>query len=105
MTVLDNLIEAPVHVLGIPKDKAVDTARRYLERVGERFQGRWSLKEAARRPSREPMNAWRTTPSGCSVTADATLNKMPVLPRTARASSISSATTRPGSSTTPTLPE
>lgn len=36
MTVLENIIEAPVHVLGIPRDQAVDTARRYLERVGLR---------------------------------------------------------------------
>jgi hypothetical protein len=35
----------------------------------------------------------RTTLSGASVTADATLNRMPALPRTVRASSISSATT------------
>lgn len=36
MTVLENIIEAPVHVLGVPKDQAVGTARRYLERVGLR---------------------------------------------------------------------
>jgi arginine/ornithine transport system ATP-binding protein len=36
MTVLENIIEAPVHVLGVPKDQAVQTARRYLERVGLR---------------------------------------------------------------------
>lgn len=36
MTVLDNIIEAPVHVLGVPRDQAVETARRYLERVGLR---------------------------------------------------------------------
>jgi arginine/ornithine transport system ATP-binding protein len=36
MTVLQNIIEAPVHVLGIPRDQAVQTARRYLERVGLR---------------------------------------------------------------------
>ncbi len=34
MTVLQNIIEAPVHVLGMPKDQAVQTARKYLERVG-----------------------------------------------------------------------
>jgi arginine/ornithine transport system ATP-binding protein len=34
MTVLHNIIEAPVHVLGVPKDQAVQTARKYLERVG-----------------------------------------------------------------------
>ena len=34
MTVLDNIIEAPVHVLKIPKEQAVQTARKYLERVG-----------------------------------------------------------------------
>lgn len=36
MTVLQNIIEAPVHVLGIPREQAVETARRYLERVGLR---------------------------------------------------------------------
>jgi arginine/ornithine transport system ATP-binding protein len=34
MTVLQNIIEAPVHVLGVPRDQAVQTARKYLERVG-----------------------------------------------------------------------
>ncbi len=34
MTVLENIIEAPVHVLKVPKDQAVATARKYLERVG-----------------------------------------------------------------------
>jgi arginine/ornithine transport system ATP-binding protein len=34
MTVLDNIIEAPVQVLKVPRDVAVATARRYLERVG-----------------------------------------------------------------------
>ncbi|MEY4980406.1 MAG: hypothetical protein RLZZ352_2676 [Pseudomonadota bacterium] len=36
MTVLQNIIEAPVHVLGVSRDQAVETARRYLERVGLR---------------------------------------------------------------------
>ncbi|APW42977.1 ABC transporter ATP-binding protein [Rhodoferax saidenbachensis] len=34
MTVLQNIIEAPVHVMGIPKDQAVATARKYLAKVG-----------------------------------------------------------------------
>ena len=34
MTVLQNIIEVPVHVLGIPKEQAVDTARKYLTKVG-----------------------------------------------------------------------
>ncbi|HEX5804961.1 MAG TPA: ATP-binding cassette domain-containing protein [Macromonas sp.] len=34
MTVLENIIEAPVQVLKVPKDQAVATARKYLERVG-----------------------------------------------------------------------
>ncbi|MDR7305072.1 ATP-binding cassette domain-containing protein [Rhodoferax saidenbachensis] len=34
MTVLQNIIEVPVHVLGISKDQAVDTARKYLTKVG-----------------------------------------------------------------------
>ena len=33
MTVLQNIIEAPVHVLGISREQAVQTARRYLQRV------------------------------------------------------------------------
>jgi polar amino acid transport system ATP-binding protein len=34
MTVLENVIEAPVHVLGLPKDEAVATAEALLHRVG-----------------------------------------------------------------------
>ncbi|MBK6567928.1 ABC transporter ATP-binding protein [Candidatus Aalborgicola defluviihabitans] len=34
MTVLQNIIEAPVHVMGIPKDQAIATARTYLAKVG-----------------------------------------------------------------------
>ncbi len=34
MTILQNVIEAPVHVLGVPKDEAVDRARRLLDKVG-----------------------------------------------------------------------
>jgi arginine/ornithine transport system ATP-binding protein len=34
MTVLQNIIEAPVHVLGTPKEQAVETARKYLAKVG-----------------------------------------------------------------------
>jgi arginine/ornithine transport system ATP-binding protein len=34
MTVLQNIIEAPVHVMGVPKDQAVETARKYLAKVG-----------------------------------------------------------------------
>ena len=34
MTVLQNIIEAPVHVLGMQKDAAVAVARKYLEKVG-----------------------------------------------------------------------
>jgi polar amino acid transport system ATP-binding protein len=33
-TALENVIEAPVHVLGVPKDQAVADAERLLERVG-----------------------------------------------------------------------
>jgi ABC-type polar amino acid transport system ATPase subunit len=33
-TVLENLIEAPIHVLGLARDEAVARARRLLERVG-----------------------------------------------------------------------
>jgi arginine/ornithine transport system ATP-binding protein len=33
MTVLQNIIEVPVHVLGVPREQAVATARRYLQRV------------------------------------------------------------------------
>ncbi len=34
MTVLQNIIEAPVHVMGVPKDQAIETARKYLAKVG-----------------------------------------------------------------------
>jgi arginine/ornithine transport system ATP-binding protein len=34
MTVLQNIIEAPIHVMGISRDKAIDTARKYLSKVG-----------------------------------------------------------------------
>jgi arginine/ornithine transport system ATP-binding protein len=34
MTVLQNIIEAPVHVLKLPHDQAVTTARNYLAKVG-----------------------------------------------------------------------
>jgi arginine/ornithine transport system ATP-binding protein len=33
MTVLQNIIEAPVHVMGIHRDEAIETARKYLARV------------------------------------------------------------------------
>ncbi len=36
LTVLENIIEAPIHVLGVPKAQAIESARRYLERVGLR---------------------------------------------------------------------
>jgi arginine/ornithine transport system ATP-binding protein len=34
MTVLQNIIEAPVHVMGVPRDQAIQTARKYLAKVG-----------------------------------------------------------------------
>ena len=34
MTILENVIEAPIHVLKIPKAKAVERAEYYLEKVG-----------------------------------------------------------------------
>jgi len=34
MTVLENIIEAPIHVLGVPKDEAIARARKYLDKVG-----------------------------------------------------------------------
>ena len=34
MTILDNVIEAPVHVLKTPKDEAVARAEAYLDKVG-----------------------------------------------------------------------
>ena len=41
MTVLANIIEAPVHVLGLPKAEALERAERYLERVGV-----WKLRDS-----------------------------------------------------------
>ncbi|MCE0557635.1 ABC transporter ATP-binding protein [Motilimonas sp. E26] len=34
MTVLENIIEAPVHVLGMPKKQAIEAAHEYLNKVG-----------------------------------------------------------------------
>jgi ABC-type polar amino acid transport system ATPase subunit len=34
MKVIDNLIEAPVRVKGVPRDQAIATAEKYLEKVG-----------------------------------------------------------------------
>ena len=34
MTVLQNIIEAPVHVMGVPREQAVEIARNYLAKVG-----------------------------------------------------------------------
>jgi ABC-type histidine transport system ATPase subunit len=34
MTILENVIEAPVHVLKVPRTEAIDKARQYLEKVG-----------------------------------------------------------------------
>lgn len=34
LTVLENIIEAPVHVMGVAREQAVDTARSYLVKVG-----------------------------------------------------------------------
>jgi arginine/ornithine transport system ATP-binding protein len=34
MTVIQNITETPVRVLGIPKDQAIETARMYLNKVG-----------------------------------------------------------------------
>ena len=34
MTVLENIIEAPVNVMGIARDEAIETARKYLDKVG-----------------------------------------------------------------------
>ncbi|NHR07616.1 ATP-binding cassette domain-containing protein [Chromobacterium haemolyticum] len=43
MTVLENVIEAPVHVLGISKEEATQRAVKYLRKVGldERAQGKY----------------------------------------------------------------
>ena len=34
MSILENIIEAPVHVLGIPKKDAIEKAKMYLDKVG-----------------------------------------------------------------------
>jgi arginine/ornithine transport system ATP-binding protein len=34
MTVLQNIIEAPVHIMKVPRDEAIDIARKYLAKVG-----------------------------------------------------------------------
>ena len=44
MTVLENIIEAPVHVLGVSRDKAIQTARHYLQQVDlAGFEDRYPL--------------------------------------------------------------
>jgi len=34
MTALENVIEAPIHVLGVKRDEAIERARKYLDKVG-----------------------------------------------------------------------
>jgi len=34
MTVLDNIVEAPTHVMKVPREQAIETARKYLTKVG-----------------------------------------------------------------------
>jgi arginine/ornithine transport system ATP-binding protein len=34
MTVLENIVEAPIHVLGVPKKEAIERAEAYLNKVG-----------------------------------------------------------------------
>ena len=34
MTVMQNIIEAPIHVLGVPKQEAIERAEAYLQKVG-----------------------------------------------------------------------
>ena len=34
MTILENVVEAPIHVLKVPKAEAIDRAKKYLEQVG-----------------------------------------------------------------------
>ncbi|WP_024302685.1 ABC transporter ATP-binding protein [Pseudogulbenkiania sp. MAI-1] len=43
MTVLENIIEAPMHVLGVSRDEAVARARKYLAKVGlpESVEGKY----------------------------------------------------------------
>ena len=43
MTVLENIIEAPMHVLGVSRDEAVACARKYLAKVGlpESVEGKY----------------------------------------------------------------
>ena len=50
-TALENVIEAPVHVLGVPKKQAIDEAEELLRRVGPGRQARHLPGEALRRPA------------------------------------------------------
>ncbi len=44
MTVLENIIEAPVHVLGVSREEAIQTARHYLQQVDlAGVEGRYPL--------------------------------------------------------------
>jgi polar amino acid transport system ATP-binding protein len=53
MKVIDNLIEAPVRVQGVPRRKAIETAEKYLAKVGlsekrDEYPGRLSGRQKQR---------------------------------------------------------
>ena len=50
LRVIDNLIEAPIRVKGVPRDQAIATAERYLAKVGLSRQARRVPVAAVRRP-------------------------------------------------------
>ena len=51
LTILQNVIEAPVHVLKVPKAEAIERARHYLEKVGIPDKQRGLPGPSLRRPA------------------------------------------------------
>ena len=43
MTILENVIEAPIHALKVPKNIAIEKAEYYLDKVGtkEKLEFKW----------------------------------------------------------------
>ena len=48
LRVIDNLIEAPIRVKGVPRDEAIATAERYLDKVGPVATSATSTRRACR---------------------------------------------------------
>lgn len=71
MTVLENVMEAPVQVLGLNKADAHERAVRYLDKVGidERARGKYPVHLSAASSSASPLPAhWRWSRKCCCLT-------------------------------------